>query len=111
MNFSEDDVLDVLTRYPDDISLDGACLEVLGAALREFEALSKGQWSLSNYTMSINVGSEGRVIAVSLMPNPAYEINGVPFEIASRGMYLHGRGVTYVYAIETRQLVKTVYMR
>ncbi|KVU85299.1 hypothetical protein WK75_26920 [Burkholderia ubonensis] len=62
------------------------------------------QWSLSNYTMSINVGSEGRVVAISLMPNPA-------FEIPSRGMYLHGRGVSYVYAVETRQLLETVYMR
>ncbi|WP_157660022.1 hypothetical protein [Burkholderia ubonensis] len=61
--------------------------------------------------MSINVGSEGRVVAVSLIPKPAYEIDGVPFEIASRGMYLHGCGVSYVYAVETRQLLKTVYMR
>nr|WP_263869987.1 hypothetical protein [Burkholderia cepacia] len=109
--YSQDDILELATKYPSDFSFRGDCFEIFGLALAEFGRLSKGKWSLGDYKVSIDFGKNESLVAVSFTPLPAYEVNGVPFEIADQGMYKNGRGVTYVYAVENGELLKTIYMR
>ncbi|MBY4727250.1 MULTISPECIES: hypothetical protein [Burkholderia] len=111
MSYSKDDVLELAARYPSDVSCSGECFEVFGLALAEFRKFSKGEWSLKNYNVSIDFGRDERLVAISFIPRPAYEVNGVPFEVADKGMYKNGRGVTYIYTVDGGELLKAVYMR
>ncbi|CAB3969719.1 MULTISPECIES: hypothetical protein [Burkholderia] len=111
MSYSEDDVLELVARYPSDYSFRGDCFKIFGLALAEFKKLSKDRWPLSCYKVSVDLGGGESLVAVTFSPLPAYEIDGVPFEVADQGMYQNGRGVTYIYAIEGAALLKTVYMR
>ena len=111
MSYSQEDAMELVTKYPSDYSFKGNCFKIFGLALDEFKKLSKGQWSLNFYKVSIDFGKNESLVAVSFVPLPAYEVNGVPFEIADQGVYKNGRGVTYVYEIEKEELLKTVYMR
>ncbi|WP_155122347.1 hypothetical protein [Burkholderia ubonensis] len=110
MSYS-DDVAKLIDKYPRDMSFNGACFEMFGAALKEFEVLSKGEWSLENYTVSVDIGCDGEIVIVSFVPIPAYSVDGVPFEVASQGMYKNGRGVLYAYSVSEKKLLETVYMR
>ncbi|WP_163012837.1 hypothetical protein [Burkholderia stabilis] len=111
MSYKESDVLDLMRKYPAEIEFRGGCFEVFGLALKEFEVLSKGEWSLENYNVSLNVGCDGEVVVVSFVPDVAFSIDGVPFEVADQGMYVNGRGVVYAYDISEKRLLKTIYMR
>lgn len=111
MTYSKDDVLELATKYPSDVSFSGACFEVLGLALAEFRKFSKGEWPLVNYKVSVDVGKNESLIAIAFTPLPACEVNGVPFEVADQGMYRNGRGVTYIYTVDGGELIKAVYMR
>ncbi|KAB0638040.1 hypothetical protein [Burkholderia stagnalis] len=111
MIYSQDDILELATKYPSDFSFRGDCFEVFGLALAEFRKLSKDEWPLENYKVSVDIGKNENLVAVSFTPLPAYEVGGVPFEVADQGMYKNGRGVTYIYAVEDGELLKAVYMR
>lgn len=54
MSYSQEDVMELVTKYPSDYSFKGNCFKIFGLALDEFEKLSKGQWSLNFYKVSID---------------------------------------------------------
>ncbi|WP_157649690.1 hypothetical protein [Burkholderia ubonensis] len=111
MSYSDDDVLELMRKHPSEMNFRGDCFEIFDIALKEFGAFSRGEWSLKNYEVSVDVGCGGEVVVVSFVPDVAYSVNGVPFEIASQGMYKNGRGVVYAYSISEKKLLKTIYMR
>jgi hypothetical protein len=111
VSYSQDDIMELVTRYPSDYSFRGDCFKIFGLALSEFKKLSKDQWPLDCYKISIDIGKNESLVAIAFIPLPAYEVDGVPFEVADQGMYKNGRGVTYIYATESEELLKTVYMR
>lgn len=111
MSYKESDVLELMRKHPAEVEFRGGCFEVFGLALKEFEALSKGEWSLKKYNVSINVGCDGGVMVVSFVPDVAFNVGGVPFEVADQGMYVNGRGVVYAYDISEKRLLKAIYMR
>lgn len=111
MSYSDEDILKLATKHPSDTSFRGDCFAMFGLALTEFEKLSRRQWSLKDYKVSVDLDANANMVAISFTPFPAYEISDVPFEVADQGMYKNGRGVTYVYAVNEEKLLKTIYMR
>ncbi|WP_338767675.1 hypothetical protein [Massilia sp. METH4] len=101
----------LVTKYPSDFSFRGEVLPTFPLALEEFRRKSKGEWSLSNYKIAISVNDDQSYAAVSFLPDPAYFVNGIPFEIADRGMYRNGMAIVYIYRLGDLSLVNTSYMR
>jgi hypothetical protein len=111
MSSENEEVQHLLNRYPGDFSFRGKLLHVFPLALEEFNKLSKKNWPLDNYQISVSVSDDESYAAISFLPDIANVVEGIPFEIASRGMYKNGMGVTYIYRLEDRFLVKKTYMR
>lgn len=77
MSYGKDDILELATRYPSDVSFNGECFEAFGLALAEFRKFSKGEWSLKNYKVSVDVGKGESLVAISFVPRPAYEVKQI----------------------------------
>ncbi|WP_426336951.1 hypothetical protein ACN9MY_05635 [Pseudoduganella sp. R-31] len=89
----------------------GEVVKAANLAYAEFMRLSKGAWSLESYSICFSVTDDNRYTSLAFMPDPAYEVNGIPFEVADRGMYKNGMGVVYIYRLVDYSLVNTTYMR
>lgn len=94
-----------------DFSLPGKVLKAANLAYKEFMLFSKGEWSLENYEICLSITHDLQYASFSFLPDPAYEVNGIPFEIADRGIYKNGRGVVYVYCLNDYVLVDKKFMR
>ncbi|WP_156409984.1 hypothetical protein [Duganella sp. Root198D2] len=97
--------------HPRDFNLPGSAIMAMSIAYDEFMIFSKGEWSLDNYQICISYTDDMDYMSIAFLPDPAYEINGIPFEVASRGMYKNGRGVEYIYSLMDFSLVKKILMR
>lgn len=97
--------------YQRSFSFSGEIVKAANLAYEEFMLLSKGEWPLENYSVCFSVTDDYRYTSFAFMPDPAYEIGGIPFEVSNRGMYQNGRGVVYIYSLADYSLVNTTYMR
>ncbi|WP_124579295.1 MULTISPECIES: hypothetical protein [Burkholderia] len=111
MNYNEEEVMGLVRRFPPDFMFDGVVFKFFGRALDDFKEFSKGRWPLGNYTVSVNSESDGRMVAISFSPITVDLVDDIPFEIADRGVYKNGMGVTYVYSTGDGKLLKKIYMR
>lgn len=100
-----------LDHYPKDFNLPGKVIRAASLAYEEFVSFSKGEWSLDNYEICLSITKDLQFLSFSFIPDPAYEINGLPFEISANGMYKNGRGVVYVFRIEDYALINRTFMR
>lgn len=101
----------MLGHYPTEFTFHGRMLRIFPLALDEFRKRSKGEWPLEHYSVSGAMSENKQFGAISFIPDPAYSVEGMLFEIPSRGMYKHGMGVTYIYSLVDLVLVNTTYMR
>ncbi len=101
----------LIGHYPRDFSFRGKVIPILSLAFEEFKNISKGNWSLDNYEISVSVNCDESYAAVSFVPDPAHSVDGVPFEVADRGMYANGMGITFIFSLIDFRLVNKTYMR
>lgn len=101
----------LITGYPGDFTFRGKALPIFTLAIGEFNKLSKGEWPLENYEIMVKINEDSSYAAISFIPDPAHEIDGIPFEVADGGMFKNGMGVSYVYRLEDLCLVNRTFMR
>ncbi|WBS02556.1 hypothetical protein OU994_30685 [Pseudoduganella sp. SL102] len=101
----------LISGYPGDFSFRAKLLPIFPLAINEFNKLSSGNWSLEDYEILVEVNEDESYAAISFLPDPEYLIDGVPFEVAHRGIFKNGMGVTYVYCLKDLSLVNITYMR
>lgn len=111
MSSYNDKLFGLENLYQRSFSFSGEIVKAANLAYEEFMLLSKGEWPLDNYSVCFSVTDDYRYTSFSLIPDPAYEIGGIPFEVPYRGMYKNGRGVVYIYGLVDYSLVNTTYMR
>lgn len=97
--------------YQRSFGFPGDVVKAANLAYKEFMSLSEGAWSLDNYSISFRITDDCQYASFAFVPDPAYEINGMPFEVSSQGMYKNGIGVVYIYRLLDYSLVRTIYMR
>ncbi|MGW8389327.1 hypothetical protein [Pseudoduganella sp. HUAS MS19] len=97
--------------YQRSFSFSGEIVKAANLAYEEFMHLSKGKWPLDNYSVCFSITDDYQYTSFAFIPDPAHEINGIPFEVSNRGMYKNGQGVVYIYRLKDYSLVNTTYMR
>lgn len=102
------DSLSVEQHIELDYELLGDEIVFLLKAKKDFDVLSEN-WDLNNYIIWFE--SEKKYISVSFIPKIDTFIDGVPFQIASQGMYKYGRGYTFIYDAVSGELLDTIGMR
>lgn len=111
MIFNKDILPQLDSFHPREFSLEGAVIMAMNIAYDEFITFSRGEWSLDNYQICISYTDDMDYISIAFLPDPAHEINGIPFEVANRGMYKNGRGVEYIYSLMDFSMLQKILMR
>lgn len=102
---------------PDRMALhaDDEIIGVVVSALGHLDAVYDGgvgrRWPLNRYTVLVTQHTEYSMVDVAFCPDPTNFVDGIPFEIADKGMYINGPGVQLILAADDHSLIRTVYMR
>ncbi|WP_338767678.1 hypothetical protein [Massilia sp. METH4] len=61
MSFEDEELLNLLNHYPRDFTFRGKVLAIFPLAMHDFNALSKGNWPLDNYKISLASAKTNRM--------------------------------------------------
>ena len=103
-------------RFPPDHTLEGreamALIHGYQYLLKHFQKYFSGKiWPIEKYSVCVNYYKDFNYIVVSFIPITETFIDGVPFEIADRGMYKNGPGTSFFLDPITYELLRFHAMR
>lgn len=103
-------------RDPPDYRFDGRLLPLMQRARTYLEDIYQDRfsgrtWPIEGYVVILNSYHEEGYAAVSFCPKVESAVEGVPFEVADRGIWKNGPGVQLFISLKDFSLLKTVFMR
>ncbi|MDO5106077.1 hypothetical protein [Capnocytophaga sp.] len=98
------------SNYNVDYELSGTVITIICLAKDYFIKITNNKYSLDNYEIEIQLLSEN-FLSISFIPNVDNYIDGIPFEIAVNGQYKNGQGYTFIYDLQTKNILDVIGMR
>ena len=103
-------------RDPPDYRLDGVAFLVLYHAKKYLdqtfdERFGGKTWPLEKYNVLTTLYENEGYAAVAFCPKIETFVQGIPFEVADRGIWKNGPGVHLFISLKDYSLLKTTFMR
>ena len=111
MSYENEEWYSTTKKFPPDFDISGKMFKALLLANEAFINLPNNDWDLDNYSVHITASEDKKYVKIGFLPNIDTFVDGIPFQIANRGMYKYGMGVSFTYDLQTMILLNTTFMR